>query len=109
MLKVIIEIKDGLVKSVTDVQGPVGFFIKSGTETGLVDEEKLCKLPISSLNLSTRARRCMMRLNINTIGDLLCFTGEKLSETPGFGSACLHQIRRELAILGLSLWGEVKE
>ena len=44
------------------------------------DEQALLERPISDLNLSVRARKCMVRLGLNTIGELVRKTGDDLLE-----------------------------
>ena len=62
--------------------------------------------PISELNLSVRARKCMIRLGINTIGDLVRRTGDELLECKNFGVTSLNEVREKLTVLGLKLRGE---
>ena len=59
--------------------------------------------PISDLNLSVRARKCMMRLNITAIGELLTKTPDELLSSKNFGVTSLNEIRGKLAEMGLSL------
>jgi len=62
--------------------------------------------PISELNLSVRARKCMIRLGINTIGELLRRTGDDLLECKNFGVTSLNEVREKLTLQGLKLRGE---
>jgi DNA-directed RNA polymerase subunit alpha len=62
--------------------------------------------PISDLNLSVRARKCMTKLNIQTIGDLLSYTGDQLLECKNFGVTSLNEVREKLTQLGMKLKGE---
>ena len=62
--------------------------------------------PISELNLSVRARKCMIRLAINTLGDLVRRTGDDLLECKNFGVTSLNEVREKLTALGLKLRGE---
>ena len=59
--------------------------------------------PISDLNLSVRARKCMSKLNIQTLGDLLKHTGDELLECKNFGITSLNEVRDKLTSLGLKL------
>jgi len=70
------------------------------------DEQALLAKPISELNLSVRARKCMTRLGINTIGDLIRHSGDELLECKNFGVTSLNEVRDKLAALGLRLRGE---
>ena len=70
------------------------------------DEQALLARPIAELNLSVRARKCMIRLGINTFGDLLQRTGDDLLECKNFGVTSLNEVREKLAVRGLKLRGE---
>ena len=59
--------------------------------------------PIGDLNLSVRARKCMSKLNIQTVGDLLKHTGDELLECKNFGVTSLNEVREKLTSLSLKL------
>ncbi len=52
--------------------------------------------PISDLNLSVRARKCMVRLGLTTIGELIRKTGDDLLECKNFGVTSLNEVREKL-------------
>lgn len=58
---------------------------------------------VSELELSVRARKCLQRLNIGTIGILVQRTEDDLLSIRNFGSTSLVEIKARLADLGLSL------
>jgi DNA-directed RNA polymerase subunit alpha len=62
--------------------------------------------PISDLNLSVRARKCMVRLGLNTIGELLRKTGDDLLECKNFGVTSLTEVREKLTTMNLKLRGD---
>ena len=70
------------------------------------DEQALLAKPISELNLSVRARKCMIRLGINTIGDLVRRTGDDLLECKNFGVTSLNEVREKLTVMNLKLRGD---
>ncbi len=70
------------------------------------DEQALLERPIADLNLSVRARKCMVRLGITSIGELVRRTGDDLLESKNFGVTSLNEVREKLADLGLKLRGE---
>lgn len=70
------------------------------------DEQALLDRPISDLNLSVRARKCMVRLGLNTIGELMRKTGDELLECKNFGVTSLTEVREKLDDLGLKLRGD---
>lgn len=70
------------------------------------DEQALMSRPISELNLSVRARKCMVRLGLTTIGELVRKTGDDLLECKNFGVTSLNEVRSKLAQYSLKLRGE---
>jgi len=59
--------------------------------------------PIGELNLSVRARKCLSKLNIQTLGDLLKHTGDELLECKNFGVTSLNEVRDKLTSLNIKL------
>ncbi|MEZ6137441.1 MAG: DNA-directed RNA polymerase subunit alpha C-terminal domain-containing protein [Pirellulaceae bacterium] len=70
------------------------------------DQQAVLDRPISDLNLSVRARKCMVRLGINTISELIRKTGDDLLESKNFGVTSLNEVRAKLEIMGLKLRGD---
>lgn len=70
------------------------------------DEQAMLDRPISDLNLSVRARKCMIRLGLNTVGELLRRTGDDLLECKNFGVTSLNEVREKLTLKGLKLRGD---
>jgi DNA-directed RNA polymerase subunit alpha len=70
------------------------------------DEQAMLDRPIADLNLSVRARKCMIRLGLNTIGELLRRTGDDLLECKNFGVTSLNEVREKLQLHGLKLRGD---
>jgi DNA-directed RNA polymerase subunit alpha len=69
------------------------------------DRAMLAK-PIGDLNLSVRARKCMTKLGIQTVGELLSHTGDELLECKNFGVTSLNEVREKLRELSLKLKNE---
>jgi DNA-directed RNA polymerase subunit alpha len=69
-------------------------------------EQAVLSKPVSDLNLSVRARKCMNRLGINSLGDLVQRSADELLESKNFGMTSLSEVREKLAQLGLSLRGD---
>jgi DNA-directed RNA polymerase subunit alpha len=65
--------------------------------------QALLNKPIGDLNLSVRARKCMSKLNIQTVGDLCKHTGDELLECKNFGVTSLNEVRDKLTSLDLKL------
>ena len=70
------------------------------------NERAMLDRPISDLNLSVRARKCMVRLGISTIGELLRRTGDDLLECKNFGVTSLNEVREKLTLQSLKLRGD---
>ena len=75
-------------------------------ETLSPNERAMLDRPIAELNLSVRARKCMVRLGISTIGELVRRTGDDLLECKNFGVTSLNEVREKLTIQSLKLRGD---
>ena len=75
-------------------------------ETLSPDEQATLLRPVTDLNLSVRARKCMTRLNIQTIGELVRKTADELLECKNFGVTSLKEIREKLVIFNIKLRSE---
>ena len=64
------------------------------------------ELPVTDLNLSVRARKCMNRLNIQTIGELVRKSADEMLECKNFGVTSLNEIREKLIPFNVKLRGE---
>ena len=69
-------------------------------------EQAVLNKPVADLNLSVRARKCMNRLGINTLGELVQRTADELLESKNFGMTSLTEVREKLRQYGLSLRGD---
>ena len=58
---------------------------------------------VDDLLLSVRAKRCMEKLNIRALGELICKTEAELLGSKNFGVTSLNEVKRALAKYGLSL------
>ena len=70
------------------------------------EEQVVLDRPISDLNLSVRARKCMTRLGLTTIGELVRKSQDDLLECKNFGVTSLTEVREKLVQANLSLRGE---
>ncbi|HOQ03620.1 MAG TPA: DNA-directed RNA polymerase subunit alpha [Anaerohalosphaeraceae bacterium] len=70
-----------------------------------VNEELAAKLamPIEQLELTVRSSNCLESNNIQTVGQLVKMTEADLLKIRSFGKTSLHEVKRKLAELGLSL------
>lgn len=70
------------------------------------EEQATLGKPVSDLNLSVRARKCMNRLNIGTLGELVQRTADELLEAKNFGQTSLTEVRERLGQFNLKLRGD---
>ena len=71
-----------------------------------VEEQAVLNKPVTELNLSVRSRKCMNKLNITTVGELVHRTSDELLEAKNFGMTSLTEVREKLGIMGLKLRGD---
>ena len=67
------------------------------------EEDELLSMPISQLELSVRARKCLQKLNITAVGDLTSCTEAELLGCKNFGQTSLAEIQQCLKDNGLAL------
>lgn len=67
------------------------------------EDQGLMNKPTDDLQLSVRARKCLLKLNIHTVGELTRTTEAELLGCKNFGVTSLNEIKRALSGLGLSL------
>jgi DNA-directed RNA polymerase subunit alpha len=67
------------------------------------EEQAIMNKPVTDLNVSVRARKCMVRLGINSLGQLLQRTPDELLSSRNFGVTSLNEIRARLGDIGLKL------
>ena len=70
------------------------------------EEQAVLNKPVSDLNLSVRARKCMNRLGINSLGELINRSADELLEAKNFGMTSLNEVREKLQQYGLTLRGD---
>jgi len=70
------------------------------------EEQAVMNKPVSELNLSVRARKCMNRLGINTLGERVTRTADELLEAKNFGMTSLTEVRERLGQYNLKLRGD---
>lgn len=83
--------------------GPVGASFGFIAPDLSPQEQAMLSRPVSDLNLSVRARKCMARLAISTLGELVQRSPDELLATKNFGVTSLNEIRQQLSELQLKL------
>ncbi|MBX3441939.1 MAG: tetratricopeptide repeat protein [Planctomyces sp.] len=67
------------------------------------EEQAVLSMPVTDLQLSVRSRKCMARLGITTVGELMQHTPDELLAAKNFGVTSLNEIRAKLTEQGLKL------
>ena len=67
------------------------------------DDKGLRSKSVDDLQLSVRARKCLAKLNVHTIGELTARTDAELLGCKNFGVTSLNEVKKAIADLGLSL------
>jgi DNA-directed RNA polymerase subunit alpha len=109
------------LEELREIMGAKGLRIGQSLEQGVVyeprsprhhhqamtpEEQAVMNKPVMDLNLSVRARKCMNKLNISTVGELCSRTADELLEAKNFGMTSLNEVRDKLAAMGLKLRGD---
>lgn len=66
-------------------------------------DSEILSRSVSTLELSVRSRKCLLRLGINTIGELVSRTESELLDSRNFGQTSLKEIKNRLTEMGLAL------
>ena len=66
-------------------------------------ERAMLEAPVTDLNLSVRARKCLSRLGITALGELVSRTADELLGVRNFGVTSLNEIRAKLAEKNMKL------
>ncbi|MEM7307591.1 MAG: DNA-directed RNA polymerase subunit alpha C-terminal domain-containing protein [Planctomycetota bacterium] len=64
---------------------------------------QILRIPITDFELSVRARNCLNKMQIGTLGDLVCRTEQELLSYKNFGETSLTEIKEILHSKGLRL------
>jgi DNA-directed RNA polymerase subunit alpha len=72
-------------------------------EQTLEEDQQLLAKSVDDLQLSVRSRKCLEKLNLLTLGELIKKTEAELLGVKNFGVTSLNEIKKALANLGLSL------
>ncbi|HTV47019.1 MAG TPA: DNA-directed RNA polymerase subunit alpha C-terminal domain-containing protein [Phycisphaerae bacterium] len=77
--------------------------LEDDSEKRVITRNLLLETPITDFELSVRARNCLKKMNIRSLGDLLKTTEAELLSYKNFGETSLHEIREMLGRKGLRL------
>lgn len=86
-----------------DVQASRDMVVDDEGDKDRLKRNALLDVPVTDFELSVRARTCLKKMNIRTLGDLLRTTEAELLAYKNFGESSLIEIKQMLASKGLRL------
>lgn len=86
-----------------DVQASKEMIIEEDPDRDVFKRKALLDTPVTDFELSVRARTCLKKMNIRSLGDLLKITEAELMSYRNFGESSLSEIKRMLTSRGLRL------
>jgi DNA-directed RNA polymerase subunit alpha len=85
------------------VDGSIGMEVQEEPERRLAPRDLLLSTSVTDFELSARARNCLKKMNIRSLGDLLRTTEADLLSYKNFGETSLDEIKQMLTKKGLRL------
>jgi DNA-directed RNA polymerase subunit alpha len=92
-----------------DVDASLSMEFDEDSEKRQEKRNALLETPVTDFELSVRARNCLKKMNIRTLGDLLKITEAELLSYKNFGETSLEEIRGMLNQKGLRLGQALEE
>ena len=86
-----------------DVQASREMVVEEESERDVMKRKALMETPVTDFELSVRARTCLKKMSIRTLGDLLRITEAELMSYKNFGESSLEEIKKMLTAKGLRL------
>jgi DNA-directed RNA polymerase subunit alpha len=86
-----------------DVQASREMVVVEEQDRDVFKRKALLDTPVTDFELSVRARTCLKKMNIRTLGDLLRITEAELLSYKNFGESSLVEIKKMLTTKGLRL------
>ena len=86
-----------------DIKASREAVVEEEPDRDLMKRNALLDTPVTDFELSVRARTCLKKMNIRTLGDLLKITEAELMSYKNFGDSSLLEIKKMLATKGLRL------
>ncbi|HUO10192.1 MAG TPA: DNA-directed RNA polymerase subunit alpha C-terminal domain-containing protein [Phycisphaerae bacterium] len=92
-----------------DVDSSLSMTFDEDSEKRSEKRNALLETPVTDFELSVRARNCLKKMNIRTLGDLLKITEAELLGYKNFGETSLEEIKTMLTNKGLRLGQALEE
>jgi DNA-directed RNA polymerase subunit alpha len=91
-----------------DIASSRGMYYDEDQERRIVQRNAVLDIPVTDFELSVRARNCLKKMDIHSLGDLLRVTEADLLGSKNFGETSLAEIKSMLAQKGLQLGQDVE-
>lgn len=92
-----------------DIESSMSMEFDEDSEKHREKRNALLETPVTDFELSVRARNCLKKMNIRSLGDLLKITEAELLGYKNFGETSLEEIKNMLNIKGLRLGQAMEE
>ncbi len=105
-LRQILETKPNHIRArlyMKDVSASKDMVIEEDADRDTFKRKALLDTPVTDFELTVRARTCLKKMNIRTLGDLLRITEAELMSYKNFGESSLTEIKKMLQVKGLRL------
>ncbi len=86
-----------------DVQASRDMTMEDEHDRDILARKAIMDTPVTDFDLSVRARTCLKKMNIRSLGDLLRITEAELLSYKNFGESSLGEIKKMLAAKGFRL------
>jgi len=92
-----------------DAQASMTMFFDEEQAKWIARRNAVLDIPVTDFELSVRARNCLKKMNIRTLGDLARISEPELLDYKNFGETSLKEIKDMLASKGLRLGQALEE
>lgn len=92
-----------------DVQASREMYYDEEQDRDMAKRNAMLDTPVTDFELSVRARNCLKKMNIRTLGDLLRVSEAELLAYKNFGETSLVEIKQMLASKGLRLGQRIED
>lgn len=92
-----------------DAESSKTMFFDEDQVRQMAQRNAILETPVSDFELSVRARNCLKKMDIRTLGDLVRTPESRLLEYKNFGETSLREIREMLASRGLRVGQALEE
>jgi len=86
-----------------DVQASREMVVVQEDDRDIFKRKAMLDTPVTDFELSVRARTCLKKMNIRSLGDLLKITEAELLSYKNFGESSLTEIKKMLSMKGLRM------